>query len=135
MSKLILCLMFLISIYTSKDPENVRVFGRTSKDNEISVRLGEEFALKFVDYIRFGDASEWYFLNKNETQETFQYLRSYQGNEFLRKHIVGDLRKITYFHFKALKKTNEAVTLKFTFGRFWKESKYQTIETFKINVK
>ncbi len=134
MSKLILCLLFLFSIYTSKDPENVRVFERTSKDNEISVRLGEEFALKIVDHIRFRDASEWYFLNKNETQETFQYLRSYQRIEYLRFHIVGD-RRNSYFHFKALKKTNEAVTLKFSFGRFWKESKYQRIETFKINVK
>ena len=61
MSKLILCLLFLFSIYTSKDPENVRVFERTSKDNEIRVRLGEEFALKIVDHIRFRDASEWYF--------------------------------------------------------------------------
>ena len=52
----------------------------------------------------------------------------------LRFHIIGD-RRNSYFHFKALKKTNKAVTLKFSFGRFWKESKYQRIETFKINVK
>ena len=36
----------------------------------------------------------WKFLNKNEGQETLQYLRSYEGNQYVRLHIPGNPRNV-----------------------------------------
>ena len=132
MSKLILCLLLLFNIYICEETKNVRVFTKDDAKNEISVRLGEEFALKFVANPSAGYS--WNFLNKNETKESLQLLRTRNENPLGRLHIVGNPRNV-YYYFKAVKETNEAVSLKFSYGRQWEKSNILPITTFKINVK
>ena len=129
MSKLILCLLLLFNINICKETEKVRIFTK-SVGNEINVKLGEEFAIS-LSYIS-SSSNLWHFLNKNEVQETLQYLDYYEKRGYLPHHIVG-YHTYAYFHFKALKETNKAVTLKFSYGTSWKGT--QHITTFKINVK
>ena len=129
MSKLILFLLLLFNINICEEPEKVRIFTKIN-NNEVNVRLGEEFAI-LLSY-HSGGKNLYQFFNKNETQETLQYLGYHETKSFEQRHILG-YRRNAFFHFKALKKTNKAVILKFTYGRFWKSSKDFT--TFKINVK
>ena len=129
MSKLFLGLLLLFSISICEEPEKVRIFTK-SVGNEINVRLGEEFAI-LLSYTSSA-SNLWHFLNKNEAQETLQYLRYYEKKGYYPNHILG-YRRYAYFHFKALKGTNKAVILKFSYGPYWKQT--QHITTFKINVK
>ena len=133
MSKLILFLLILFNIYICEEPpKNVRVFEKKSRENKIDVRLGEEFVLKFVNHPGLGYT--WNFLNKNERQETLQFLRSYEGSQYGRLHIPGNPRNV-YYQFKAIKKTNEDVILKFYYGSYKDRNLNKGITTFKINVK
>ena len=131
MSKLILCLLLLFNIYICEEQENVRIFKKGGiTGNEINVRLGEEFAIEFQYFSRVGNL--WNFLNKDETKDILQYLKHYEKSYLIPRHIVG-IGRYAYFHFKALKKTNQAVILKFFDGKFRREN--ERVTTFKINVK
>ena len=47
MSKLIICLLLLFNIYVCEETKDARVFTKKDAENEISVKLGEVFILKF----------------------------------------------------------------------------------------
>ena len=132
MSKIIIYLFLLFNIYICEEPpKNIRVFEKNSKENKITVRLGEEFVLKFVNHPGFGFS--WKFLNKDETKDTIKFLRSYDGILYSRLNILGSTRNV-YFHFKAVKKTKEPVALKYYYGRFLSDDSRPSFTYFKITV-
>ena len=132
MTKFILCLFILFSIYICEEPpKNLRIFERKSKETTISVRLGEEFVIKLVNHPSIGFT--WKFLNKNDVQESIQFLRSYEREQYGRIIIIGNPRNV-YYQFKAVNKTNEAVPLKFYYGKYRNQYLEKDINNFKINV-
>ena len=132
MSKIIICLLLLFNIYICEEPpKNIRVFEKNSKENKITVRLGEEFVLKFVNNPGF--RYSWRFLNEDETKDTIKFLRSYDGELYGRLNILGGAMNV-YFQFKAIKKTKEPVALKYYYGRFMSDDKMPSFTYFKITV-
>ena len=127
MSKLILCLFLLFSIYICEEPKNIRVFdSRKDMGKVIKIRPGEEFKLKL-----FGSPSRapWILLNENEALEYLQLLRNFDHYEVYLLNVNG-IRYYSYFHFKALKKTKEDLILKFRLNH----NKIREELTFTINV-
>ena len=131
MSNLILCLLFLLSIYNCEEPpKGMRVFEKKSIENKINVKLDEEFVLKFVNHPGIG--FRWRLVNEDEIKETVQFLRKYEGEQYGRIAIIGNPRNV-YYQFKALKKTKEPVVIKFYHGKFEKTN-LNKITVFKVNV-
>ena len=131
MSNLILCLLFLLSIYNCEEPpKGMRVFEKKSIENKINVKLDEEFVLKFVNHP--GINLRWRFVNENEIKDSIQFLKEYEGEQYGRISIIGNPRNV-YYQFKALKQTNETVFAKFYYGKYEKTD-LRKITVFKINV-
>ena len=108
MSKLLISLLLFINISFCyiKNKDGIRVF---EKDEDITVRLGEEFAIKFTHTPGKGEG--WMFLNKAETNTTLKFLKnSYDAKTKFAP--IGGPENI-YYHFLPIQRTNETVTLKF----------------------
>ena len=131
MSKLILYLLLLFNISICEQTKKPRDFDyHGGFRDRIEVNLGEEF---YINFRKSSLDTSWFFLNKNDTQGSLQYLRYYNTFRGRLDHIVGPIRYDS-FRFKALKNTNEDVILKFNYGRFWKNTHSPTT-TFYVNVK
>ena len=131
MSNLILCLLFLLSIYNCEEPpKGMRVFEKKSIENKINVKLDEEFVLKFVNHP--GINLRWRLVNENEIKDSIQFLKEYEGEQYGRISIIGNPRNV-YYQFKALKKTKEPVVIKLYHGKFEKTN-LNKITVFKVNV-
>ena len=108
MSKLIISLLLLVSVcfgYKTNE-DGIRVF---DKSEDITVRLCEEFAIKFTHTPGKGEG--WTFLNKNETNSTLKFLKTSHDKKTKFSPIGGP--ENIYYHFLPLQTSNEPVTLKF----------------------
>ena len=122
MSKFLLFLALLLNFCKLEDLDNVRVFEISEKEyngDEIKIRYGESFALKF--YSNPSTGYSLYYLNKDEVNDSLLYLKS----EYIADKTPVQLRGRggnLYYYFKGIKKTNEAKTLEFTYSRGTKEN-------------
>ena len=134
MSKLILCLLLLFNIYVCEEESKIRIFDEKKDEKDISVKLGEEFALKFLSNPSTGYS--WDFVNKQEVAGYLKLLRTkteraYTGR--MRNHLVGSPVNL-YLYFKATNVTNEAVPLQFVYGKHWLKNANYPVTTFKVTV-
>ena len=135
MSKLVIYLLVILNFYCFCE----RIFTQTdleAKNNELDVKLGEEFALQFKSNPTHG--SHWTFLNEDKVRDSIQFLRSKYveypiNSKFL---IIRILKKggYDYFYFKAKKVTNEAQTLIFVYRGFLEKPAKKRIYILKVNV-
>ena len=132
MSKLILCLLLLFNIYVCTDTPDHRIFTQDDAANELNVRFGEEFYLKLKTNPSTGYS--WTFLNQAEIDDTLTLLRTYSENPQLNseKPLIG-AGGFRYYHFKAVKKTKEPVSIKLSYSKSYISSNSPTT-TFKVNV-
>ena len=137
MTKIIFCLLVLLNLYNCEKIDGIRVFEmdkKTSNSNEISVRMGEEFAIKF--YSNPSTGYSWQFLNKDENNESIKFIRS----KFVDPPSAGPIHIVgrggyMYYYFKALKVTNGAKVLNFSYNRHWIKKSNNIVTNFvKINV-
>ena len=133
MSKLVIYLLVILNFYCFCET----IFTQTdlkAKKNEINVKLGEEFTLKFKSNPSTG--YYWTFLNKNEASDSLQFLRSkYVKSPLPLNNIIFVGRGgYVYFYFKARKVTNEAQTLKFLYSRFSGKQTNDPSYIVKVNV-
>ncbi len=133
MLKLVIYLLVIFNFYCFCE----KVFTQSdlkAKNNELDVKLGEEFTLKFKSNPTTGYS--WKFLNKEEVSDSIQFLRSkYVPSPSPNNHIIivgrgGE----EYFYFKARKVTNEAQTLKFAYSKFFGKETNNPTYTIKVNV-
>ena len=111
MSKFILCLFLLLSLYNCE-----KVFEISDEDtnkHEFEVRKGEEFSLKFASNPTTGFS--WHFLNEDEVNDSILFIKS--------EYVASPGQPLkgkgghTFFYFKAIEVTNEAKQLEFTYSR------------------
>ena len=130
MSKLFLCLILLLGLYNCETYEGIKVFEIQRDVNgesevDISVSQGEEFALKFRGNPTTGYT--WVLLNTEDVEG------SLKGTNFdsdgIADYVADSKDKLLvggagsfYYKFKAVKVSNEAKVLKFSYQRTWENN-------------
>ena len=132
MSKLFLCFLLLLSLYNCEEYQGVKVFEikrDANNANEINVKEGEEFALKFRGNPTTGYT--WVLLNTNDVNGSLQGTNfdSKGSAEYLPDSkdnlLVGGAGSF-YYKFKAVKAANEAKVLNFSYQRTWENNSNST---------
>ncbi len=131
MSKLIICLLLLFNICICEETVKTRVFTQEDAQSQLSVRNGEEFAIKLKSNASTGFV--WKFLNEDEVKVGIQLVKKSFENPSASNSIpVIGASGYTLFHFKAVRSSNGPVPLKFSYAR---NTNANTLTTFKILVK
>ena len=131
MSKLIICLLLLFNIYICKETKDARVFTKKDAENEISVKFVKNLSLN-LKIIKVLDIHG--NVNKEETKESLQLLRIKKVNPYKGTVPIFGLPMNVFYYFKAVKETNETVSLKFSYGRHNSKTNILPNTIFKINV-
>ena len=112
MSKFIICLFFIFNLYNCEQKEETLIFEvnpNASKEKELNVKVGEEFAIKL-----YCSSTSWVLLNKNE-KESITFLKSeYQAEHYDGEELGLGRRGYLIYFFKANEITKEPKLLKFT---------------------
>ena len=122
MTKFLLFLVLLINVCKLENLDNVKVFEISEEEyngDEIKIRKGESFALKF--YSNPSTGYSLYYLNKDEVNDSLLFIKS----EYVADKTPVQLRGRgghLYYYFKGIEETDEAKTLKFTYSRGKKEN-------------
>ncbi len=131
MSKLFLCLILLLGLYHCETFEGAPVYEMILKGDEgltevnLNVPKGKDFALKFKGNPTTGFT--WVLLNPEEVTGSLMGVNfdtdgfgSYvaDANDRMLDGAGGNF----YFRFKALKVSNEAKVLKFSYRRVWERN-------------
>ena len=130
MSKLFLCLILLLGLYNCETYEGIKVFeiqrdvnGESTTD--ISVSQGEEFALKFRGNPTTGYT--WVLLNTEDVEGSLQATNF--DSDGIADYVADSKDKLLvggagsfYYKFKAVKVSNEAKVLKFSYERTWEKN-------------
>ena len=132
MSKLFLCFLLLLSLYNCEEYQGAKVFEikrDANNANEINVKEGEEFALKFRGNPTTGYT--WVLLNTNDVNGSLQgtNFESKGSGEYVPDSkdnlLVGGAGSF-YYKFKAVKAANEAKVLNFSYQRTWENNSNST---------
>ena len=135
MSKLFLCLILLLGLYNCETYEGVKVIEISRNVNgqnevDVSVKEGEEFALKFRGNPTTGYS--WILLNADEvdgplkgTNFDSDGIADYVADS-KDKLLVGGAGSF-YYKFKAVKVANESKVLKFSYQRTWEVKNGETL--------
>ena len=130
MSKLFLCLILLLGLYNCETYEGIKVFEiqrDVNGENEvdISVSQGEEFALKFRGNPTTGYT--WVLLNTEDVEGSLQATNF--DSDGIADYVADSKDKLLvggagsfYYKFKAVKVSNEAKVLKFSYQRTWENN-------------
>lgn len=130
MSKTLLLLLLLFSFYSCEAVNGNRVFEIAQSNTDLEVRAGEVFGLKFHSNPSTGYS--WHFLNQEENDETIKFIETKFVNPY-DKQIIGK-GGLLYYYFKALKVSNEEITLKFSYSRSFKNDNPAATHLIKIKV-
>ena len=114
MSKIILCLLFLVGFINSdEDSGKVQIYDivlNKGDINEFNVKSGEEFALRFNCV-----SISWVFLNKDEVKDSLTFIRTgYEDNRYAGKKVGLGRGGYLIYYFKATSVTKEPKLLKFS---------------------
>ena len=74
-------------------------------------------------------------VNKEETKESLQLLRIKKVNPYKGTVPIFGLPMNVFYYFKAVKETNETISLNFSYGRHNSKTNFLPNTIFKINVK
>ena len=130
MSKLFLCLILLLGLYNCETYEGIKVFEiqrDVNGENEvdISVSQGEEFALKFRGNPTTGYT--WVLLNTEDVEGSLKATNF--DSDGIADYVADSKDKLLvggagsfYYKFKAVKVSNEAKVLKFSYQRTWENN-------------
>ena len=136
MCKIVIVFFLLFNLYICEEEnDGTRIFEVSQQligKDVFNVRLGEKFALKFKSNPSTGNS--WAFLNEDEVNDVLLFIESKLLNPY-----AGQINppigsgEYELFYFKAIKETDEAISLNFNYGKSSKNNALYS-SVVKINV-